>query len=263
MRFRTLVSWKLEAGEPWFKTSKSRGGFWRSGRRRRLRRRDAGRRHCALDPCARHRRSGVLARDGSERGDELITLYNSRPAAPQFQTLSYPDYTAARDRLRGDVDVAAFVRISNTLGGHPPAQVWGELVSGNYFDVLRTTPLLGRLLTAEDDRPQAPPVVVIGEGLWRRSFGADPTIVGKPLRIGRDDYTVVGITRRGFQGPAWSSEFWVPLSMSRQILGGDYLLAPEIPLLQTVGRASPSCRWPSCTRACGRSSLTGRQTVGR
>lgn len=171
-----------------------------------------------------------------ERGDELITLYNNRSAAPQFQALSYPDYVAARDRLRGDVDVAALVRISHTLGGDQPGQVWGEVVSGNYFDVLKTTPLVGRLLTSDDDRPQAAPVVVLGAGLWERHFGSDPSIVGKSLRIGRDDYVVIGIAPRGFHGPAWSSELWVPLSTTRQILGGDYLPRPEIPLLQTVAR---------------------------
>jgi predicted permease len=169
------------------------------------------------------------------RGDELVTLYNSRPAAPQFQALSYPDYVAARDRLRGDVEVAAFVRISNTLGGDAPAQVWGELVSGNYFDVQRTKAVAGRLLTAADDRAGGN-ALVLAEALWRRSFGADPSIVGRAIRIGRDDYAVVGIAPRGFHGPAWSSEFWVPLSMSQRVFGADVLSRPEIPFLQTVGR---------------------------
>src|SRR5262245_21797126 len=87
------------------------------------------------------------------RGHELVTIYNSRPAAPQYQTLSYPDYTELRDRLKRGVDLAAFVRIEGTLaGGEWPVRVMGELVSGSYLPVLGAKAFTGRLLNPDDER---------------------------------------------------------------------------------------------------------------
>jgi putative ABC transport system permease protein len=177
-------------------------------------------------------------------GAELITIYNRRPAAPQFQVLSYPDYSDIRDRLRGEVDVAAFMRRPTTLAsGDAPARVWGELVSGNYFDVLGTTAVAGRVISVSDDRgPGGQPVVVIGYSLWRRSFGADPAIVGRTIRLGRFDYTVIGVAPPGFRGPAWASEYWIPLTMSAQVFGLDVLSRPDLPVFQTVARPQARLR---------------------
>ncbi|MGB2714016.1 MAG: ABC transporter permease [Vicinamibacterales bacterium] len=182
----------------------------------------------------------------AERGDELVTVYNSRLSAPQFQVLSYPDYADLRDRLRDGVDLAAFVRIENTLGGGTwPARVWGELVSGNYFGVLGAKPFVGRLLTADDDRILSrEPVVVLGYDFWRRSFGADPAVIGKTIRLGRNDYTVLGVTPPGFHGPAYASDFWIPLMMAQQVFGRDLLSRPEVPLFQTVARPHPGTTLP-------------------
>ena len=181
------------------------------------------------------------APDG-ERGGELITIYNSRPSAPFYQTLSYPDYRDVRDRLSDRVDLAAFVRIANTLGGGEwPTRVGGELVSGNYFAVLGARPFAGRLLTADDDR-RADPIIVLGHDLWRRRFAANPSVVGTTLRLGRQDVTVVGIAPAGFHGPAWPSDYWLPLGMARQFFGSDLLSRADAPILQTVGRPQPGLR---------------------
>jgi predicted permease len=171
-------------------------------------------------------------------GAALVTLYNSRPSAPQFQVLSYPDYSDIRDRLSKDVDVAAFMRRPLTLGsGDAPARVTGEVVSGNYFGVLGTTAVVGRVIGPSDDRvPGAHPVVVIGYDLWHRSFGADPAIVGRGIRLGRFDYTVIGVAPPGFHGPAWPSEFWIPAMMSPRMFGIDVLGRPDLPVFQTVAR---------------------------
>ncbi len=177
-------------------------------------------------------------------GAELVTLYNARPAAPQFQVLSYPDYSDIRDRLSGDVAVAAFMRRSMTLAsGDAPTRVWGELVSGNYFDVLGTRAVTGRVIGVIDDRvPGGHRVVVIGYDLWRRSFGADPAIVGRTIRLGRDEYTVLGVAPSGFHGPAWPSEFWMPVMMSTRMFGVDVLSRPDLPVFQTIARPRSGLR---------------------
>ena len=171
-------------------------------------------------------------------GERLVTVYNSRPSAPRFQTLSFPDYSTLRDRVQDGLDLAAFVRVFDTLrAGEFPTRVQGELVSGNYFRVLGARPFLGRLVGNEDDRgASGHDVVVLGYDFWRRSFASDPGVVGRPIRLNRHDYTVVGVAAAGFQGPAYRSQFWVPLLAASQSFGGmDVLSRADVPLLQTVG----------------------------
>ena len=167
----------------------------------------------------------------------LVTLYDSRPSAPYYQTLSYPDYLDVRERLRGRVDLAAFVRVETTLaGGKWPARVWGELVSGSYFSVLQAHPFAGRLLTTDDDRVGGEPVIVIGYDFWRRQFGADSAVVGTRLRLGEQTFTVAGVASPGFHGPAWQSDYWIPLAMARQVMAVEVLSRPDAPILQSIGR---------------------------
>ena len=95
------------------------------------------------------------------------------------------------------------------------AQVTVKRVTGNLFPLLGARPLTGRLLTADDDRPDAAPVVVVGEQLWHERFGGDPALVGKSIQLDGQSYTVVGITARDLGIPHGSrvlrSEIWQPM----------------------------------------------------
>jgi predicted permease len=167
----------------------------------------------------------------------LVTLYNSRPAAPGFQVFSYPDYKALHDTLQDDVDLAAFVRIEQTIGGgREPVRARGEIVSANYFDVLGVKPFAGRFLSGADGSATPPAAVVLCHDLWRTRFGSDPSVIGRPIRLGADTCIVLGIAPSGFHGPAYPTDFWVPLTMARQVFGGPYLERSDVPLFQTVGR---------------------------
>ena len=88
----------------------------------------------------------------------------------------------------------------------------GELVSGDYFDVLGVRPIRGRALTSRDDAPGAAPVVVISEALWHRVFGGDPQIVGRSLRVDGGVSTVVGVMPPGFGGIVDGSVVWAPIA---------------------------------------------------
>jgi hypothetical protein len=165
-----------------------------------------------------------------DNGDRLVTLYSSRASAPQFQVFSYPDYVDLRDRLKDGLELAAFVRIENTLGSAEwPTRVRGELVSGNYFGVLAAKPFAGRLLTVDDDRiPSRHPVIVLGYDFWRRSFKGDPAVIGHSIRLGRNDYTVIGVASPGFRGPVYLSDFWIPLMMLEQVFERDLLPRADV-----------------------------------
>lgn len=174
----------------------------------------------------------------AEHGSELVTIYSRRLAPPFYQTLSYPDYVQVRDRLDDALELAALVRVENTVGGGEwPTRLTGELVSGSYFSVLNAKPFLGRLLTPDDDRAGSAPVVVLGHDVWRRTFGADPGLVGSSLRLGRSTVTVVGVTAPGFHSPAWPSNYWLPLSMASTVFGAELLSRADASIFQTIGRA--------------------------
>jgi predicted permease len=109
-------------------------------------------------------------------------------------------------------DLSAYTggRNQNLTGGDRPELVPSLNVSKNYFRLFGANPILGRVLTAEEDRPGGPQALVMSFGLWQRRFGGDPSIVGKPLTVGSVVYPVAGVLSPHFQSypPA---DIFVPL----------------------------------------------------
>ena len=131
----------------------------------------------------------------------MLTFYNGRAAAPQFQVLSGPEYRDVQDRLRGAADVAAFVRIFPTLGGDQPIRLQGEMVSDNYFRVLGAAAFLGRLPDGRDTDSLAGRSAVLSYDLWQRRFGGRGDIIGRVVRLDRIDYAIVAVTAPRFSRP--------------------------------------------------------------
>ncbi|HSU57982.1 MAG TPA: ABC transporter permease [Bryobacteraceae bacterium] len=108
-----------------------------------------------------------------------------------------------------------------TLAGRQTAErVTGELVSGNFFDVLQVKPWRGRLLTpADDQKPGGNPVVVLGYGLWKRAFGADPNVVNRVIHLNDHPYVVIGVAPPNFYGTDLgdTGEIFVPMMMKAQM----------------------------------------------
>lgn len=99
-----------------------------------------------------------------------------------------------------------------------PQRVPAASVTASFFDVLRTPPRLGRPFTDEEDRPGAAPVVVLGDGLWRSRFGADPGIVGRVVEIDRESVEIVGVMPPGFAFPRPETELWRPMGLDLENL---------------------------------------------
>jgi predicted permease len=154
-------------------------------------------------------------------------------------TLSYPVYEAIRDRN----DVFAGVLLTSAgrfgaslrLGGTDAGDVHFSPVSGNYFSVLGLSPILGRALT-EEDLP-ASNTAMISERLWERAFGRDPTVVGKTMRLGRSNYTVVGVAPPGFSGviTGHTIDVWVPITWFEQ----RYLQSRDALMFRLIARRKP------------------------
>jgi putative ABC transport system permease protein len=116
-------------------------------------------------------------------------------------------------RSAGTVEnISAFREWSfNLTGGGEPEQVPGALVSGDFFAALGSAPVVGRMISPEDDAPGADNhVAMLSYALWQRRFGADRGVVGKTLRINAEDFRVLGVMPRGFDYPE-KSEVWCPL----------------------------------------------------
>jgi predicted permease len=95
-----------------------------------------------------------------------------------------------------------------------PERFAGQSVSASYFRVLGVQPALGRDFQDADDRFKGPHVVILSDKLWRRRFNADSAILGHPIKLDGDPYTVIGIMPRGFDNVlAPSAELWSPLQL--------------------------------------------------
>ena len=165
-----------------------------------------------------------------ERPDELAAVFvGNEPGMWMMHT--YPQYVDLRDQNSVFLGLAAskMATVAISAEEHPGERanehsnvIRGEIVNGNYFDVLGVRPAFGRTFTPEEDRaPNAHPVVVLSHGLWQRRFRSDPELVGRAVYLNGRPFTVIGIAPPSFIGTTFALEmdFWAPIMMQEQ-LGG-------------------------------------------
>jgi predicted permease len=113
-------------------------------------------------------------------------------------------------------DTAAQRRATyNLADGGEPERVLGAMVTPGYFRVLHIPPVAGRYFT-EPELAQGTRIAVLGHGLWLRRFGADPSIVGREIRLNGEAHTVVGIASPQYAVSAFTPEVWTPLVFSAE-----------------------------------------------
>lgn len=116
--------------------------------------------------------------------------------------------------------------------------VRGAEVTANAFTLMAMTPLLGRTLTARDEQPAEPLAAVIGERIWTRRFERDPSVVGRSVKVGTADATIVGVMPERFGFPV-NQQLWLPLRADGS------LLAPRTgPPVSIFGRLAPGVSLP-------------------
>lgn len=150
-----------------------------------------------------------------ERADELIHFERQNlPEGLASLAVTPHDYRDWRDQQRSFVDLAAFVESLAILtgDGQDPERLWGVAIDPIAFDLLRVRPAIGRLFTAEENRPGTDDVVLLSHALWSRRFGADPDIVGRDIRVNDRPVSVVGVMPERFGFPI-AEQFWVPLRL--------------------------------------------------
>jgi predicted permease len=129
-------------------------------------------------------------------------------------------------------------------------------VSGNYFQTLGVPAAAGRSLIPDDDRPGAPPVVVLSYSWWRSRFAGDPSVCGRTIAINGTPVTVVGVAAREFSGlePGLSTDLFVPLSLETAHhlrAYGTNLQDPRVWWLTLVGRLKPGVTPEQARREMG------------
>ncbi|HVM74708.1 MAG TPA: ABC transporter permease [Candidatus Saccharimonadales bacterium] len=146
-----------------------------------------------------------------ESPQQLAKILATTPQGPDGM-FSFPDYQDLSAQVSAFEGIAAWSRHMKTLRiGADSQYVLDDLVSPNYFSILRVSPQLGRAF-ATDLVGNTPPVVIISDSLWKRAFHADPALVGKPVWLTGQSYTVIGIAPPHFHGlePGVPTDLWLP-----------------------------------------------------
>jgi putative ABC transport system permease protein len=158
----------------------------------------------------------------------IAVLYSRRTAADgavQSERWSYPRIQLLRKTARSFALVANFSQTTVSVSDNAdPEAVPGEIVSSEYFPLLRVVMARGRAFASnEDDAPGRQPVVVLGYDLWQRRFAGDSGVVGKSVTVNGVPLTIIGIAPRGFRGLSDRAEIWFPATMAPLLTYSEYL----------------------------------------
>ena len=151
------------------------------------------------------------------------SLYTLERASDKETNQSYPDYLDLRDRNHSFDGLAAYSVNQVALNtGEGPSMEWSIETSGNYFDVLRIRPYLGRFFHASDEHgPNSAPYIVLSYAYWHSHFHDDRGVLGRNVQISQHLFTVIGIAPPEFRGTIvfLSPNFFVPMVNHEQLDG--------------------------------------------
>jgi predicted permease len=194
---------------------------------------------------------------GVSHASDVMTIDRTRGAGGGSRSASYPYYERLAAGSHTMSGIAAWSMLDMTVsnGGDAVRSV-GNIVSGNYFDVLGVRPALGRFFAGDETRIRDTyPVVVISHEFWQRRFAGDSAVIGKPVLLNGTKFTVIGVAPAHFSGlfPVVRTDAWVPLMMQKEVRpGGDLLASSGSGWLELFGRLAPGV-----SRETARTELAG------
>jgi putative ABC transport system permease protein len=131
---------------------------------------------------------------------QLLCIWHGDAGRYSWYTFSYPRFKYFQQRLRDQAELAAYDDEIATVSLHnEPIRVEGGRVSANFFSLLGVKPVIGRLFRENEDRHEADPVVILSNRFWKQRCGTDPAILGRPIRIDNEEFTVIGVLPAGFR----------------------------------------------------------------
>ncbi len=167
----------------------------------------------------------------ASRPSEIFTVTavvpNSGFASPTSSVLSYPDYVSIRDENRSFASLMAYRLVLASFADRvdqPPQRKFGLAASGTLFDTLGVQPALGRPFGVEEDRVEGrDAVVVLDHDMWERQFSSDRGILGRRIRIGGVEMSVIGVMPKDFTGPDQfvRPDYYFPAAMLPRLQSGN------------------------------------------
>jgi predicted permease len=151
--------------------------------------------------------------------ERLVSIYTTDKKNPGFAALSHLNWKDYRQELTAFEGVLGYdwTPMSVSTGGEARF-TFGQLVSGNYFDLLGIRPAFGRALRPPDDEvPGRDAVAVLSWSYWQKHFGGDPSAIGRTIAVNAIPFTIVGIAPESFSGTDTGvrPELWVPMAMNK------------------------------------------------
>jgi predicted permease len=180
-------------------------------------------------------------------GERLVRIYERNltartPDARFSNGVSPANWLDWQARSKTLSSIGIWFNMSRTLTGQgEPQQLNGQFVSWEFLQTLGVTPFLGRTLTADDDRRNAPRAAILSYGLWVRRFGANPDVVGRVIQLDDAPVTIVGVMPKGFRFIQEDIDFWSAFGLDRNLPWRD--VAGRF--IDVVARIAPSASFAS------------------
>ncbi len=152
--------------------------------------------------------------------EKLVFLTEWSEQVPNM-SFSVANFNDVRDQNNVFESIVAFRSQSYVLtGGDEPERLNGRQVTAGFFSTFRSSPLAGRAFSADEDKPGAERVALLGEGFWTRRFARDPGVIGKPLMLNGESFTVIGVLPGTMHGTWRTFDVWTSLGRLEDQIGG-------------------------------------------
>jgi putative ABC transport system permease protein len=158
--------------------------------------------------------------------ERLVAIWSRLPDSPARRGANVADAREWRraNTVFDDIALANSPQNFNLIGAGEPERVVAGRLASNLLPVLGVSPALGRGFSPTEEQSGADRVVLLGDGLWRRRFGADPSIIGRSINLSGTSYVVIGVMPPAFRFPEPDNQLWIPLTfdprqLSREIAG--------------------------------------------
>lgn len=180
-----------------------------------------------LLPVQRPQQLRTISWTSAKRAFDAVNVNTPMEPGTTIQHFAYPVYANIRDHTTTLSSVACWQDPGENrpLVINDHGRVQGQFVSGNYFSMTGTLPIIGRNITGEDDREGAAAVVMISARLWQREFNGDPSVVGQSININDTAFTVIGVMPGDFFGldPSSVPDIMIPIQPALATLEADLI----------------------------------------
>ncbi|HWA87459.1 MAG TPA: ABC transporter permease [Opitutus sp.] len=188
--------------------------------------------------------------------DRLVRLFTKSPQSPRG-AFSPGNALALRQSLTSFSQIALYSGSQAALGepGQPAERVQSLSVTANFFDLIGVQPVLGRGFAPGEDQPGKGAVAILSHRTWIRHYGADPTVLGRTVRINTESFTIIGVLPPAFDAPL----VWGPVDfITPEVIYPDFHTSFKDAWIQVVARLKPRV---SLRRAQSELTVSGARVV--